>query len=64
MRRLLAELKEGHSLEATESPLNRVAEAASRGKHATGYALSQLDDYLRRGHHPLVKDMSLSIYSM
>ena len=47
MRRLLAEMKEGHSLDATESPLNSVAEAASRGNHATGYALSQLDDYGR-----------------
>ena len=64
MRRLLAEFKEGHSLEPTEVVSDSVTQAASSGKHATGYALSQLDDYLHRGSHPLVKDMSLYIYSM
>jgi hypothetical protein len=64
MRRLLVEFKEGHSLEPTEAPVDSVTEAASRGGKATGFALSQLDDYLHRGTHVLVKDMSLYIYSM
>ena len=64
MRRLLVDFKEGHSLEPTELPVDSVTEAASRGRNATGFALSQLDDYLHRGTHPLVKDMSLYIYSM
>ena len=64
MRRLLVEFKEGHSLEPTEASVGSVTEAASRGGNATGFALSQLDDYLHRGNHPLVKDMSLYIYSM
>ena len=64
LRRLLAEHKEGHTLEPTEAPLASVMDAASRGGNVTGFALSQLDDYLHRGSHGLVKDMSLYIYSM
>jgi hypothetical protein len=64
MRRLLVEFKEGHSLEPTEAPVDSVTEAASRGGNATGFAMSQLDDYLHRGTHALVKDISLYIYSM
>ncbi len=64
MRRLLQEFKEGHGLEPTDTPVDSVTDAASRGGKATGFALSQLDDYLHRGIHPLVKDMSLYIYSM
>ena len=64
MSRLLADFKEGHSLEPTEAPVDSVLAAASRGGQATGFALSQLDDYLHRGAHPLVKDMSLYLYSM
>ena len=64
MRRLLAELKEGHSVEPTDAPFNGVAEAASRAGNAIGYSLSQLDDYLYRGDHTLLKGMSLYIYSM
>ena len=63
MRRLLVDFKEGHSLEPTEVPVDSVTEAASRSSNATGFALSQLDDYLHRGTYPLVKDMSLYIYS-
>ena len=64
VRRLLAEFKEGHSLEPTDAPPNGVAEAASHAGNATGYSLSQLDDYLHRGDHPLLTDMSLDVYSM
>ena len=64
MRRLLVEFKEGSSLEPIEAAVGSVTEAAARGENATGFALSQLDDYLHRGNHPLVKDMSLYIYSM
>ena len=64
MRCLLVEFKEGHSLEPTEPHIDSVTAAASRGGNATGFALSQLDDYLHRGTHALVKDMSLYIYSM
>ena len=64
MSRLLADFKEGHSLEPTEAPVDSVIAAASRGGQATGFALSQLDDYLHRGSHPLVKDMSLYVYSI
>ena len=64
MRRLLSEFKEGHSFEALEMPMDSVSAAAFRGKDATGFALSQLDDYLHRGTHPVVKHMSLYVYSM
>ena len=64
MRRLLADFQKGHKIEPTEAPLDSVTAAASHGGKATGYALSQLDDYLHRGTHSLLKDMSLYIYSM
>ena len=64
MSRLLLDFKEGYSIEPTEAPVDSVIAAASRAGQATGFALSQLDDYLHRGTHPIVKDMSLYIYSM
>ena len=64
MSRLLADFKEGHSIEPNEEPVESVLAAATSGSKAIGYALSQLDDYLNRGLDPLVKDMSLYIYSM
>ena len=64
LRRLLADFQEGHSLEPTEEPIDSVTAAASKAEQATGFSLSQLDDYLHRGSHPLVRDMSLYMYSM
>ena len=38
--------------------------AAGDVKRTTAYTYSQLDDYLHRGAHPIVRDMSLYVYSM
>ena len=45
--------KEGHSFESTLIPMDSMSAAASRGRDAGGLAVSQLNDYLHRGTHPL-----------
>ena len=64
MTNLLHEYKEGHSLEPKETAPTGVEAVAAKAANAVGYALSQLDDWLHRGDNPIVKDMSLYIYSM
>ena len=44
--------------------MDSMSAAASRGGDASGLAVSQLNDYLHRGAHPLARDMRLYIYSM
>eukprot|EP00973_Karenia_brevis_P018132 2489803-Karenia_brevis.AAC.1 len=58
MSKLLRAYKEGHSLEEDPPAPAGVASMASKSGKAAGYALSQLDGYLHRGNHPIVKDMS------
>lgn len=64
MTKLLHEYKEGHVLEAETPAQTGVEAVAATANKALGYALSQLDDWIHRGDHPIVKDLSLYIYSM
>ena len=63
--KLHKEYQQGYKPEIQEAPLDTVTLAAMHGGKSTGFSsLSQLDDYLHRGTHPLLKHMSLYIYSM
>ena len=71
MSKTLAEFKQGHCTEPASTPLpsgevaSGVAKQAEWPKHyANGFALSQLDDWLHRGEHDIVRDMSLYVYSI
>jgi hypothetical protein len=71
MSKILAEFKEGPCTEPASTPLpsgevaSGVAKEAEWPKHyAKGFALSQLDDWLHRGKHDIVRHMSLYIYSI
>ena len=41
-----------------------VTQRPAAEQNAKGYAFSQLDDWLNRGEHPIVKDMNLYVYSI
>ena len=64
MSKLLIDFKEGHCLETQSVEKSGVEGMASKGKDAFSYSLSQLDDYLHRGDHDIVRNMNLYIYSM
>ena len=64
MSKLLIDFKEGHCLETQSVEKSGVEGMASKGKDAFSYSLSQLDDYLHRGEHDIVRNMNLYIYSM
>jgi hypothetical protein len=64
MSKLLSELQEGHSLETLPAQSSGVEAAAQKSKDAVSYSLSQLDDYLHRGNHSILRFMSLYVYSM
>ena len=69
MTKLLKELQEGHAHEPlpvstaageSDGP-SGVAQVAGQVGHATAFVFSQLDDWLHRGNHPIVKHMSLYV---
>jgi len=64
MTKLLAEFKEGHSVETLPTEATGVEDMASKSKDGLSYSLSQLDDYLHRGDHDIVRNMNLYVYSM
>ena len=64
MPRLLNEFKDGHVLEPITEPLSSVSAAANRATSVVGFALSQLVEYLHRGSQPILKYMSLYVYSI
>ena len=64
MTKLLRNFKEGHSLEPEPLAPTGVEDLAAKASKAVGYALSQLDDWLFRGDNPIVRDMSLYVYSL
>jgi hypothetical protein len=64
MSKLLAEFKEGHSVETLPTEATGVENMASKSKDGLSYSLSQLDDYLHRGDHDIVRNMNLYVYSM
>ena len=64
MSKLLAEFKDGHSVETLPAEATGVENMASKSKDGLSYTLSQLDDYLHRGDHDIVRNMNLYVYSM
>ena len=72
MNHLSHKLKEGHAAERpaadsttgdapSTTAVSRMADITSGAK---GFAFSQLDDYLHRGSHPILRHMSLYVYSV
>ncbi|CAK0911448.1 unnamed protein product, partial [Prorocentrum cordatum] len=58
----LNKLREGEAEEAPEAP-GPTVEGLAQGKFR-GAVLSQHDDWMHRGDHPIVRDMSLYVYSI
>ncbi|CAK0847613.1 unnamed protein product, partial [Prorocentrum cordatum] len=58
----LNKLREGEAEEAPETP-GPTVEGLAQGKFR-GAVLSQHDDWMHRGDHPIVRDMSLYVYSI
>ena len=65
MSRLVDDLKVGHAYESEAAVTDKgVTQLPAAEQNAKGYAFSQLDDWLNRGEHPIVKDMNLYVYSI
>ncbi|CAK0850189.1 unnamed protein product, partial [Prorocentrum cordatum] len=58
----LNKLREGEAEEVPEAP-GPTVEGPAQGK-SRGAVLSQHDDWMHRGDHPIVRDMSLYVYSI
>ena len=54
--------REGHATDHAPDAATSCVQNISAGK-SSGVALSQLDDYLHRGGHPILQGMSLYVYS-
>ena len=56
--------EEGGEQRPTAPESSSAAEAPEKPKAYRTFSISQLDDYLHRGGHPIVKHLSLYVYSM
>jgi len=63
MRRIAGTFKEGHDDESLANADEELDASNTTSKMRT-VSISQLDDYFYRGDNPIVKDMSLYVYSM
>ena len=64
VHKLRRNMNEGHTAEEVNDTEMGGGTGAIHTGYAKAYTYSQLDDYLHRGEDPIVRDMSLYIYSM